>query len=314
MTLNKISIYHTIAIVFIIASMSACKFNKAEFEFRQTDQGFELTENGKPVFFYQQAPKTLTGEYICNNYLHPLYNLNGDILTEEFPPDHPYHRGVFWTWHQIYLDTVSIGDGWINDGISQEVVKVLTEVEKNLAEINAEVLWKSEDLPDGKPFMKEKTSVIVHPAEADTRKIDFLIELNALVDKLEIGGSDDPKGYGGFCLRLNIPDNMVFTSETGTVTPQELQITAGRWMDFSGPFGNDKNTNGITLLCHHENPLYPSPWILRQKGSMQNAVFPGRERIKLDMNTPLILRYRLIIHNGDARAVDLKRMHAEYSE
>lgn len=312
--MNKVSVYRIIAIALIIAAFSACKSHKSEFKFRQTDQGFELTENDKPVFFYQQTPKSLTGEYVCNNYIHPLYNLKGDILTEEFPPDHPYHRGVFWTWHQIYIDTSSIGDGWINDGISEDVVKVLTETHEVYAELKVEVLWKSNALPDGKPFMKEKTSIIVHPADSDTRKIDFTIELNALVDQLEIGGSDDPKGYGGFCLRLNIPDDLVFTSETGPVTPQELQISASPWMDFSGSFGKIKNTNGIALLCHPDNPLYPSPWILRQKGSMQNAVFPGRERIKLNMDNPLIMRYRLVIHNGDVQTVNLKTLHAEYNE
>ena len=303
-----------IVLVLLLVSISNCSVQRSEFEFRKTDQGIELNENGKPVFFYQQVPKSLTGEYVCNNYIHPLYNLNGDVLTEEFPPDHPYHRGIFWTWHQIYIDTVSIGDGWINDGISQEVVNVLTEKRKDLAEINLEVLWNSDTLPAGKSFMKEKTSILVYPADSDIRKIDFTIELNALIGQLELGGSADAKGYGGFCLRLNIPDGMVFTSESGPVTPQELQIAASPWMDFSGSFGKDQKSNGIAILCHPDNPLYPSPWILRQKGSMQNAVYPGRERIKLEMNKPLILKYRLIIHNGDVGAVDLNKLQAEYNE
>jgi hypothetical protein len=236
------------------------------------------------------------------------------VLTEEFPPDHPYHRGIFWTWHQIYKDTVSLGDGWINDGISQDVVSVLTKKSKDRADINLEVLWNSDGLPAGQSFMKEKTSIFVYPVESDLRKIDFRIELTALTEQLELGGSADAKGYGGFCLRLNIPDGMVFTSESGPVTPQELQIAAGPWMDFSGAFGKDQNSNGIAILCHPENPLYPSPWILRQNGSMQNAVYPGRERIKLGKDNPLILRYRLVIHNGDVNAADLNKLQAEYNE
>lgn len=312
--MNKISITPGIAIVFVLACISSCSVHSSEFEFRKTNQGFELSENGKPVFFYQQTPKTLTGQYVCNNYIHPLYNLKGDVLTEEFPPDHPYHRGIFWTWHQIYIDTTSLGDGWINDGISQDVVKVLTDSTKKNAGIILEVLWHSSKLPEGSPFMKEKTSITVYPEESEIRKIDFTIELNALVEKLMIGGSNDPKGYGGFCVRLNIPENMVFTSDNKPVIPQELQISAGTWMDFSGAFGKDESANGVAILCHPDNPVYPSPWILRQKGSMQNAVFPGRERITLDMNIPVILRYRLIIHNGDTQTVDLNKLQAEYAE
>jgi hypothetical protein len=312
--MKKISASLTSASALLFFLLSACNNQESHFSFRNTDQGFELSENGKPVFFYQRLPKTLTGEYICSNYIHPLYNLDGVVLTEEFPPDHPYHRGVFWTWHQLYADTASLGDGWINDGISQDVVKVLTESSKENAEINLEVLWKSTSEPDMKPFMKEKTSVIVYPSDSETRKIDFIIELSALIDNLEIGGSNDPKGYGGFCLRLNIPEDMIFTSEKGPVTPQELQISAGRWMDFSGSFGVEKTPSGITILCHPDNPVYPSPWILRQKGSMQNAVFPGRERIKLNMNHPVTLKYRLIIHKGDNQTVNLNKLQKEYSE
>ncbi len=302
------------ALLLLILFLIACCNRKTDFYFSQTDVGVELTENGKPVFFYQKTPKSLSGEYVCNNYIHPLYNLNGDVLTEEFPPDHPYHRGIFWTWHQLFIDTCSIGDGWINDGITQDVAVLKTETGQNRAVTYIESYWKSKMLPDGKPFMRELTSIIVYPAESGLRNIDFIIKLYALVDKLEIGGSDDEKGYGGFCLRLDIPEDMIFTSENGTVTPVELQVAAGRWMDFSGSFGKGHEKNGIAIFCHPDNPLYPSPWILRQKGSMQNAVYPGRERIKLEMNKPLILKYRLVIHNGILKIPDLNKLQAEYSE
>lgn len=301
------------AMVLLLMLFVSCSNSNKGFIFNQSDQGFALTENGKPVLFYQKVPKSLTGEYICNNYIHPLYNLNGDTLTEEFPPDHPYHRGVFWTWHQLYIDTVSIGDGWINSGISQSVVKILTAKKNDAAIIDLEVNWFSDSLHEEKPFMSEQTSIVVYPSGTNKRIIDFTIKLNALVDKLEIGGSDDPKGYGGFCLRLDIPDNMVFTSESGPVVPQELQVTAGRWMDFSGSFGTTVKPNGIAILCNPDNPSFPSPWILRQKSSMQNAVYPGRERVKLNIGSPLILRYRLVIHNGDASTLDLNKFQDDYT-
>lgn len=304
-------------VTFIGLLMTCCschEMQKSPFLFRESDQGIELAENGKPVFFYQRKPKSLTGEYICNNYIHPLFNLNGDVLTEEFPPDHPYHRGIFWTWHQIFVDTNNIGDGWINDGISQDVVKIQTEKYKTEAHFNLEVLWKSSSYPDGKPFMNEQTSIIVHQPESDVRKIDFKITLKALVDGLQIGGSADEKGYGGFCVRLKIPDDLIFTSENGPVTPRELQIESGPWMDFSGGFGNNAGVSGLTILCHPDTPNYPEPWILRQKGSMQNIVFPGQNRVNIPMDKPTVLRYRIIIHNGNAGSVNLPGLQAEYSK
>jgi hypothetical protein len=287
---------------------------KSPFIFRENDQGIELSENGNPVFFFQRKPKSLTGQYICSNYLHPLYSIDGDVLTEEFPPDHPYHRGIFWTWHQLYVNDKSIGDGWINDGISQDVVNVKTEKSTDKAQISVEVMWKSSSFQDGKPFMKEHTTITVYQLESNIRRIDFEIAINSLVNGLQIGGSADEKGYGGFCTRLNLPDGLIFTSEKGPVTPIELQVKAGPWMDFSADFGGKSKVSGLTILCHPTTPDYPEPWILRQKGSMQNVVFPGQNRITIPQDKPVVLRYRIIIHNGDAASLNIPKLQMEYGK
>ncbi len=99
------------------------------FSTQENSQGFELLENGKPVFFYQREPKSRQGDYYFNNYLHPLYNLNGDTLSEEFPDDHFHHRGVFWAWHQLFMDDLNLGDQWMMDGIKQDVTSVETELD-----------------------------------------------------------------------------------------------------------------------------------------------------------------------------------------
>jgi len=108
-------------LIFFLISCGSPKPDTA-FTFERNDQGVGLMENRQPVFFYQAKPKSLAGNYICNNYLHPLYSLNGDTLTEEFPADHPYHRGIYWAWHQIYINGRSIGDGWTMENIGQQVI------------------------------------------------------------------------------------------------------------------------------------------------------------------------------------------------
>lgn len=298
----------------IITCVSSPEKQKSPFLFKENDQGIELVENGKPVFFYQRKPKSLTGQYICSNYLHPVYSINGDTLTEEFPPDHPYHRGIFWTWHQLYADNNSLGDGWINDGISQDVVNVQTEKSNDKAQFKLEVKWKSSTFQNGKPFMDEHTTIIVHKLKSGIRKIDFEIILKPLVPGFQIGGSADEKGYGGLCARIKLPDDLIFTSEKGTVRPQELQVKAGPWMDFSADFGRNSKVSGLTILCHPGTPGYPEPWILRQKGSMQNVVFPGQNKTAISMDKPVILRYRIIIHNGNAESLNISTLQSEYEK
>lgn len=286
--------------------------NKTPFKVRENSQGIELLENDHPVFFYQREPKPSAEQYVFNNYLHPLYDLKGDTLTEEFPEDHPHHRGIFWAWHQLYVDNERMGDGWTMDSISMDVVNINTSLDKEKAQLNAQVLWKSKAFENEKPFVEEHTSIIVYQQQPDIRKIDFEISLKALIPGVQIGGSDDTKGYGGFCARIKLPESLTFTSTNGSVTPQEGQVVAGAWMDFSHYDSARQVESGLAILGHPGTPNYPAPWILRQTGSMQNIVFPGAERVELSMDKPTVLRYRLIIHNGNAGKADIAALQAEY--
>ena len=271
---------------------------KCSFNVKETDQGMELLENGHPILNYQRKPKSLAGEYICNNYIHPLYSMKGDTLTEEFPADHPFHRGIFWAWHQLFIEGKSIGDGWIMKDILMDVFKINTQIKESSAQIDVDVHWKSTVWQNGNPFVLEHTTILVHQLKGGVRMIDFAISLKAIVPGVSIGGSDDEKGYGGFCARIKLPEDLVFTSEKGAVIPQNIAINTGTWMNFSGSFYQDKKKCTITMISLSGTPGYTTKWILRKAGSMQNIVFPGRGRIDLQLNRVVILKYRILLKDG----------------
>jgi len=298
----------------LIISCGPSSDKGSAFNFNEGEQGVELSENGKAVFFYQKEPKAISEGYVCNNYLHPLYSLNGDTLTEESPEDHPHHRGIFWSWHQHYINGQSIGDGWMMDGISKEVVELKVNTHQNRATLDAKIHWKSAYYENGMPYLEEHTSIVAHPLHNGIRMIDFTISLQALLPGVSLGGSDDEKGYGGFCTRIKMPDDLVFTSIGSPVKPQNLQVIAGPWMHFSGSLGTPGEQYGLAILCHPGTPNYPAPWILRQKRSMQNIVFPGRDPVEISIDHPVNLRYRLILHAGTADDVDLAALQSEYSD
>lgn len=284
----------------------------------ETDQGFSITDGEEQVLFYQRQHKSLDGKYTRANYIHPLYGLDGEILTEDFPADHPHHRGVFWAWHQVWLGDKKLGDSWAARDFFWDVydAEILT-IDSKFRALKLHVYWKSPRLTDedGKqqPFVKETTTIRIHRAESDIRKIDFQIELLALKDNMHLGGSEDAKGYGGFMTRIPLPDGLAFTGTNGNVEPTNLSVEAGPWLDFSGNLGTNNKTSGLAILCHKSSPGYPQRWILRRKDSAQNPVFPGREPVPLSREKPIILRYRLIIHRGDVNHIDLDKLQAEYN-
>jgi len=284
----------------------------------QTDQGFSITEGQEKVLFYQRQHKSMDGKYTRANYIHPLYGLDGEILTEDFPADHPHHRGVFWAWHQVWLGDKKLGDSWAALDFSWDVydAEILT-IDSQSCALRLRVYWKSPLLTDAndkqQAFIKETTTIRIHRAEGDIRKIDFQIELLALKDDMRMGGSEDAKGYGGFTARIPLPDGLAFTGTNGAVEPTNLSVEAGPWLDFSGNLGAKGKTSGLAILCHSSSPGYPQRWILRRKGSAQNPVFPGRQPVPLSHEKPLILRYRLIIHRGGVNDVNLDNLQAEYN-
>ena len=309
--------YRITAYLLLIAVFISCNSfpeGNSSFLFRETEQGVELLEGKAPVLFYQKVIKSPNGEYFINNYIHPLYSLSGDTLTEEFPKDHLHHRGIFWAWHQVYIGDQSVGDSWIMENVSHDVISVKTSKNKNEAQLKTQVLWKSSLFQNNKAFVEENTTITVFKAKENFRIIDFEIMLKPIVPDVFLGGSDNEKGYGGFSWRTRLPEDVVFTSSEGPVIPQTLQIESGPWMDLSASFGGDGMFCGITVLCHPSTPNYVAPWILRQQKSMQNIVFPGRNKVELSGVNPLVLRYRMIVHSGSANDIDIANLQLEYDK
>ncbi len=303
---NHLTIATLLLLSLMLTHCDNKKKNIYQYSFRENEQGIELLENNSAVLFYQRAVKSLNGRYARNNYIHPLYSLDGDTLTEDFPSDHPHQRGIFWAWHQILADTTHIGDGWALKNFITDVVEVATSAKKDTALIHVLTLYKSPIFNNKKPYLDEHTLMKIYRPDDNSRIIDFTISLHSLVPRLFLGGSDDEKGYGGFSIRMRMPENLKFLTQKGYVKPQIFQIDAGSWMDFSAPFGKDDKISGMTLFCDRQNPGYPQPWIIRQKSSMQNIVWPGRKAMEIPKDKALILHYRLLIHNGNGKHLPIK--------
>jgi len=159
-------------------------------------------------------------------------------------------------------------------------------------------------------IIKENTTITIHKSTEKYRFIDFDIHISALVDNLKLGGSDDPKGYGGFCLRLKLPDDILFVSTDSIVTPQETAVAAGPWMDFTGSFdGSPMPKSGVVVFCD-QPPTQNQPWILRKEKSMQNVPYPGRTAISLSKEG-WRLKYRVVIHNGLSKD-ELAELYRQY--
>ena len=308
-------------------------------------QTINVSGDGTPVLVYQMQETSLDGKWPRAGYVHPLYDLNGEVMTEDFPDDHKHHRGVFWAWHHLSVGDLMLGDPWLCKDFVRQCVQSTQRVIQIRGEdcigIELETLWKSPLLKDlnGEmlPVVEERARIIIHPRTARQRLIDFDISLTAMLRDVRIGGSDDVKGYGGFSPRLKLNSKQVFRFDSGEVEPTKLAIQGGPWVDISD------QKRGLTIMTHPENPVanrssqapeavaneseavaskteaaaqddqHSRLWILRRKRSMQNAVYPGRTPVLLSKDTATRLRYRLVVHDGQLSVESLQAIYDDFA-
>jgi len=307
------TLYTAFAVTLICAAGQGCINDLPRVEIVEQEGGFLFRECDRDIMFYQREPKSIAGEYTRCNYIHPLYGLDGEVLTEDFPADHLHHRGIFWAWHQLYRDDRRLGDGWSIDRIAWRVQEVrIFQTRDRSATLSANVTWHSP--VQAPPVVLERTLITVHPSTARSQAIDFQIHLLALEENVRLGGSDDEKGYGGFSLRIRLPEDTRFIGPDGEVVPQNTPVSACPWLDVMATFSPGADRSGVAVLIHPQTPGYPQPWILRRKGSMQNPVFPGRQPVLLSREQPLVLRYRILLHRGGGDAETMQRAWRCYAD
>jgi len=294
----------TFAGLFIFLSVSCL----AQINMLVKPDGFLFMEGKDSICFYQRSPKSKNGQYTRCNYIHPLYGLDGNRLTEDFPADHLHHRGVFWAWHQLLIDNKSVSDGWELKNFEQKVSNFEFYPQDGIGIINTTVEWKSPLWKNGaEAFVKEDAKILIYPKTSNYRRFDFLIKLKALTDRFSIGGSTDDKGYSGFSIRTKLPDDLSFFSENGLVEPTTNAVDAGHFIKMFGSFLNHEKKGGVVIWNNPQNPGSSTIWILRKKASMQNAVFPGRQPVSIPFDEPLTLKYTLLVFQGDLNAKEIKR-------
>lgn len=280
----------------------------AQINLKKGDGGLWILDGQKKIAFYQKESMNLERGRV--NYLHPLYLPDGTVVTENAPVDHPHHRGVFWAWHQILIDGESVADGWMLKDLIIDVKSVeFKQIDQGIGRLETISLWQSSAWKNGREaFLRETTNFTFYPQSGNYWRIRIDIELKSLADNLQLGGSDDEKGYGGFSVRMRLPDDIRFIGEHGEVGPQTTAVEGGNYMNMTGSIGENGDTGGIMIYAHPEMRSSPQTWILRKKASMQNAVFPGRNPIDLQKDVPLKLSYTLIVYSGK---INVKRVLEE---
>ena len=299
-----------------MATSCATRSPKETAAFQLDNDGERITvlDGGQPVMVYNYAPVSPPEgvdpkRYTRANYIHPLYSPDGAVVTEDFPKDHYHHRGVFWAWPNCHVGERKLNIWELETGRSVFDGWNAMEVSRQMVRLTERSAWKFDD--DGFAPIEETVSISVHPAEHRQRPVDFELTFKNIIDTdVAFQGSaasagaagTGAKGYGGFCFRPDANNKpFTFTAEEGIIAEDRLSCDTP-WADIS--WGTDRK-RGVAIIQHPKNPGYPHPgWILRHYGFL-GASWPHNDPYTLKPRESFTLRYRLIVHEGDAASAGI---------
>ena len=267
-----------------------------------------LWEGEQPVLVYNHGIIRRPGvaEHLArSSYVHPLYGLDGEILTDDFPPDHLHHRGLFWAWPHIRVAD-SHYDLWLLRGIRHQFERWL-EREATATEARLHVAngWYVGD----QKIVAEEVRFRVHPARDDARAVDVAFAWTILKGPLSLQGAQG-KSYGGLTLRFAPGTNTTITIPSGRIA-EDLPMTNLPWADLTRLWEAGGRTSGAAIFVAPDHPDYPPQWLLRHYGVLCLG-WPGVKAATFDEGQTIQARYRVWIHRGPASADRLRRAYDEY--
>lgn len=232
------------------------------------------------------------------SYFHPLATLRGDVLTAFEPTDHPWHRGLWWSWK--FINGLNY---WEEDATTRTSAGI-TELTRATVETGDDFAARAElslsyHPPDQVAVMTELRRLAVsRPDARGTYRIDWTSEFTVGDAPVRLErtvpahlGGVSYGGYAGLSLRLRPGmEGFNFLTSKGEA---DGHGRPAQWVDLSGPSG------GIAILDHLANTRHPSPWYLSQKPEMLyfGPALLFDEPLALAPRQKITLSYRIVIHS-----------------
>lgn len=275
-----------------------------------SEASLQVTEQDKPIATYNHG--TITGENVPENdrrryracYLHPIWGLDGEVLTDDFPKDHYHHHGAFWAWPHVTVDGKEY-DLWTNAGIEQRFVRWLhRQVGPVAAVVGVENGWFVGD----RQVATERVWMRAYRAGDRERSLDLEIYLVPRVP-LSLQGAGG-KSYGGLTVRFAVQRqaDVTITVPDGK-TSADLLETPLPWADLTSQFPGAPDRSGGAVFVHSQHPNFPPTWLTRHYGPLCVG-WPGVHAREYEVGQPHRLPYRIWIHAG---AVEAEQLQAQYA-
>jgi hypothetical protein len=254
---------------------------------------------------------------------HPLAVAGGPVLSCYRPKDHPWHRGLWFSWK--YINKINYWEENRQTGLSDGVTEWRAPLVETRPDFSARLVLDLAYHPTNGPVVLTEHRVITvsPPDPAGAYHLDWDMTFRAvgeevLLDRappVDANGVNRSGGYAGLGLRgaEDLLEAQVITGD-GPVKYENNRFRAkAPALDFSGVVGG--RAAGVAFLDNAANLNSPTPWYVINDPPMyyiSPAVITYQPKT-LKAGETLALRYRVVVHPGRWTPEQLRRAAEAYS-
>lgn len=280
----------------------------------------KVSAAGKPLLEYQADPGDFPRDNIKpifrrGSYLHPIYSPSGKVITDDFPPNHIHHHGVWSAWSNAEFEGRGT-DSWnMGDGKGRVEFVSLGETWSGPVYGGFRAKQRHVDLTGGSPktILNEDWEIRILNRFPNQKFWAFDLITTQTCASTAIKFPE--YRYGGVGFRGNWAWNgkdamQVLTSE-GVTDREKSHTMRARWCDMHGVIDGERV--GITVMGHPENFRAPQPMRVHPSEPFFNFAPQQAGNFDLQPGKTYVARYRFVIHDGPPDKDLLERIWAAYA-
>lgn len=294
--------------------------NKTEPAIEATREGtrVNILRQGKKIFSYQaEADKLPRADikqaFVRGGYIQSVWSPSGRLLTDDFPPNHIHHHGIWFPWTKTEFEGRH-PDFW------------------NMGEGTGRVEFESvENYHSGAVFGSVRArhkfvDLIARPSKIALDEVwelrafnisenEWIFDLISTQRCTTTSPLKLPKyHYGGLGIRGHRDWNGVgkthFLTSEG-VSGTKANETRGNWCWMGGPVDNQET--GIAVLCHPDNFRAPQPFRAHPSEPFLCLAPSQLGDWEIKPGQDYISRYRFVVRDGAPDKDELNRQWNDYA-
>jgi len=250
--------------------------------------------------------------YYRDGYVHPVWTPGGQIITDDYPPDHRHHHGIWAAWTKTIFQGRN-PDFWNMGGGSGKVeLSSLDAIWSGFIHAGIKANHQYIDMTqDEVVALNELWSMKVYGSLSDKNIIDVELIQSTATDSALVLSQHRYGGVGFRGHRNWAGENGAefFTSEGKTRL--NGHGTRARWVHIGGEI--DGQESGATILSHPDNHEAPQPVRIHPTEPFFNFAPTQAGPFAITSDKPITWKYRFVTYDGAYDPNLLEALWEDYS-